>query len=47
MSVPLVFLASSTHLAIRNPKFGTEIEPECGEDLFSWSSPEFGGKIPD
>ena len=28
------FLASSTHSATKNPKFRTEIEPECGEDLF-------------
>ena len=28
------FLASNTHLATRNPEFRTEIEPECGEDLF-------------
>ena len=31
---PLGFLSSNTHLATRNPKFRTEIEPECGEDLF-------------
>ena len=24
----------NTHLATRNPKFWTEIEPECSEDLF-------------
>ena len=34
MSGPLGFLASDTHLATRNPKFRTEIEPECGKDLF-------------
>ena len=47
MSGPLGFLVSNTHLTIRNPKFRTEIEPECGEDLFFWSSPEFGAKNPD
>ena len=36
MSGPLSFLASNTHLATRNPKFGTEIGPEYGEDLFSF-----------
>ena len=46
MSDPLGFLASNTHLATRNPKFWTEIDPKCGKDFF-WSSPEFGGKIPD
>ena len=34
MSGPLGFLVSNTHLATRNPKFQTEIEPECGKDLF-------------
>ena len=34
MCGPLAFLASNTHLATRNLKFWTEIEPECGEDLF-------------
>ena len=28
------FLASNTHLATRNSKFQTEIEPECVKDLF-------------
>ena len=37
MSGPLGFLASNTHLAPRNPKFHTAIEPECGEDLFFFS----------
>ena len=45
MSRPLRFLANNTHLATRNPKFQTEIEPECDEDFFFWSSPEFRGKI--
>ena len=43
----LGFLASNTHLATRSPKFRTEIDPECGEDLNFWSLPEFGGKILD
>ena len=34
MSGHFGFLASSTHLATTNPKFRTEIDPECGEDLF-------------
>ena len=34
MSGPLGFLASNTHLATKNPKFRTKIDPECGEDLF-------------
>ena len=34
MSGHLCFLASNTQLATRNPKFRTEIEPECGVDLF-------------
>ena len=34
MSGPLGFLASNTHLAIRNPKSRTEIEPECGKLFF-------------
>ena len=34
MSGTLGFSASNTHLATRNPKFLTEIEPECGKDLF-------------
>ena len=29
-----------------DPKLRTETEPECGEDLFFWSYPEFGDKIP-
>ena len=24
-----------------------KLKQECGEDPFFWSSPEFGGKIPD
>ena len=31
---PLGFLANNTQLATRNPKFRTEIEPECSENLF-------------
>ena len=46
MSGPLGFPASDTHLATRILKFQTEIDPECGKDLF-WSSPEFEGEIPD
>ena len=43
---PLSFLASNTHLVRRNPKFWTEIEPECTENLFFyWSLSEFVGKI--
>ena len=34
MSGPLVFLASDTYLATRNLKFQTEIDSECGEDIF-------------
>ena len=34
MSDPLGFLASNTHLAKRNLKFYTEIEPECGKNFF-------------
>ena len=45
MSGPLVFLARNTHLATRNPKLRSEIEPEGGEDYFL-SLPEFGCKIP-
>ena len=47
MSGALGFLANNTHLVARNPKFRTEVEAECGEDLFFWSLPEFVGKIPD
>ena len=45
MSGPLGFLASNTHLATRNPKFRTDIKPECGEDFFFWFLPEFGVKF--
>ena len=47
MSGCLGFLASTgnTHLATRNPKFQTEIEPQCGKDFFFWSLPEFGAKF--
>ena len=34
MSGTLGSLASNTHLATRNPKFRTEIESECGKNLF-------------
>ena len=38
------FFGNNTHLATRNPKFRTELDPEYGKDFF-WSSREFGGKI--
>ena len=44
MSSPLSFLASDFHLATRNPKFWTEMDPKCDKDLF-WSSPEFEAKF--
>ena len=31
---PSFFLVNNTHLATRNPKFLTEIEPDCGEYFF-------------
>ena len=34
MSDPLGFLASNIHLATRNPKFRTEIDPKCGKNFF-------------
>ena len=34
MSSSFGFLASNTHLAIRNLKFRTEIELQCHKDLF-------------
>ena len=34
MSDPLGFLASNTHLATRNLKLRTEIDPKCGKDFF-------------
>ena len=45
MSGPLGFLASNTHLATRNPKFRTEIDPECGEDLFFGLNLKSGAKF--
>ena len=45
MSGPLGVLASNIHLATRNPKFRTEIEPECDEDVFVLVFTEFGSKI--
>ena len=45
MSGPLVFLASTTHLATK-PKFQTtEIEPECSTDLFFGLHLNFGAKM--
>ena len=41
----LGFLASNTHLASRNPKFRTEIEPKCGENPFFGLYQNFGAKI--
>ena len=43
---PLGFLASNTHLATRNPKFRTEVEPECGKDLFFGLHLNFEAKFP-
>ena len=34
MPGPLRFLASNTPLTTRNPEFRTEMEPECGKDIF-------------
>ena len=45
MSGPLGFLASNTHLAKRNPKFRTEIDPECGEYLFFGLHLNLGAKF--
>ena len=45
MSSSLGFLASTTHLTASNPKFRTEIESECGEDLFFWSYLNLGAKF--
>ena len=45
MSAPLGFLASNTHLAIRNPKFRTEIDPECSKDLFFGHHLNLGAKF--
>ena len=46
MTGPLVFSASNTHLPTGNPKFWTEIEPECGKCLFFFGfSPKFGVKF--
>ena len=45
MSGPLGFLASNTQLASRNPKFETEIEPECDEHLFFGLHLNLGAKF--
>ena len=45
MSGPLGFLASNTLLATRNPKFQTEIDPECVEDLFFGLHLNLGAKF--
>ena len=45
MSGTLGFLASNTHLATRNPKFWTEIEPECGKNLFLGLHLNLGAKF--
>ena len=46
MSSPLGFLASSTQLATKNPKFRTEIEPECGNPpIFFGLHPNLGAKF--
>ena len=36
MSDLLGFLASNSQLAIRNLKYRTAVESQCGEDLFSF-----------
>ena len=46
-----LFFSFGLHLNL-GAKFRSEIEPVCDEEflfylLFFWSSPEFGGKIPD
>ena len=45
MSGPLGFLASNIHLATRNPKFQTEIDSECSEDLFFGLHLNLGAKF--
>ena len=45
MSGPHGFLASNTHLTTRNPTFRTEIEPECGKDLFFGLHLNLGAKF--
>ena len=45
MSGPLSFLASNTHLAIRNPKFRIEIDPKCSKDLFFGLHLNLGAKV--
>ena len=47
VSGPLGFLSSNTHLATSNPKFLTEIEPECGEDFFGLQNSEIRLKCGD
>ena len=44
-SGPLGFLASNTHLAKRNSKFRTVIEPECSEDFFFGLYLKLGAKF--
>ena len=39
------FLASNIHLATRNPKFRTEVEPGCSEDLFFGLHLNLGAKF--
>ena len=45
MSSLLDFLASNTHLATRNQKFQTEIEPECDKDFFFGLHMNLGAKF--
>ena len=45
MSGLLVFLVSNTHLATRNLKFRTELEPEFGKDLFFGLHVNLGAKF--
>ena len=45
MSGPLGILASNTHSGTRNSKFRSEIEPECGEDLFFCLHLKLGKKL--
>ena len=45
MSGPLIFLAGNTDFATRNPKFWTEIEPECDQELFFFFFGQFWTEI--
>ena len=45
MSGPLGFLVGNTHLATRNPKFETEVEPECGKSFFFGLQLDLGAKF--